>query len=251
VPPTPPPAPGTVSLDLGPVLGELRSLRVEVEQMRAAVATSPAEQGGTLVTGRELAASIEALGSALGNGMATLLTEHRNLLARDVDAAADRILEELAQRLRAGGSQTADAVEERLRLVTAKALGDLSEQVHLRLDQLQADVSGLRAVMLELPDQTAVSERLDHVVESVGTVRSLTTEIAALRRRISVRGEARGDGELSDAQLDDLADRVADRLRTGAAGPSAGGPVVVDDEPAEEAQPRHAAPAHRPARRRS
>ena len=210
---------GALPVDLGPVLSQLRDLRGELGELRAALVTGAAERDSTLVTGPELASTIEALGATLGSGMATLLTEHRNLLARDIDAAADRILEELAQRLRTSGAQTVDALEERIRQVTGKAMGDLAEQLDLRLDQLQTDVTGLRAVMLELPDQTAVLERLDQVLEGLGSTRSLTSELSALRRRISVRGE-RGDAvELSADQLDALADRIAERL--GGSSPSA------------------------------
>jgi hypothetical protein len=247
-----PPAP---SVDLGAVSALLGQLRSEVAQIRTALAAGAADRDGTLVTGGELAVTIEALGNTLGNGMATLLTEHRNLLARDLDAAADRILEELGQRLRTSTTQTVDGVEERLRQVTSKAVGDLSEQLDLRLDQLQTDVAGLRAVMLELPDQTAVAERLDQLVEAVGSARNrdttrvspalgtaversvtaalepLATELASLRRRITLR--TKGDGvELSDAQLEALADRVAARL-AGTAAPSAGRsalPVADEDD---------------------
>jgi hypothetical protein len=240
----------------------LGQLRAEVGQVRTALAAGAADRDTSLVTGAELATTIEALGTTLGNGMATLLTEHRNLLARDLDAAAERILEELGQRLRTSTTQTVDAVEERLRQVTSKALGDLSEQLDLRLDQLQTDVAGLRAVMLEIPDQTAVTERLDQIVDAVGSARnrdtnritpamtaalersvasalepleSLTEEMQALRRRITLRtGTKAGAVDLSDAQLEALADRVAARL-AGTAVPSATASararaVPVDDE---------------------
>ncbi len=262
-PPAPPiAAPPPAADDLGPVTALLGQLRAEVGQVRTALAAGAADRDTSLVTGAELAATIEALGTTLGNGMATLLTEHRNLLARDLDAAAERILEELGQRLRTSTTQTVDAVEERLRQVTSKALGDLSEQLDLRLDQLQTDVAGLRAVMLEIPDQTAVTERLDQIVDAVGSARnrdtnritpamtaalersvasalepleSLTEEMQALRRRITLRtGTKAGAVDLSDAQLEALADRMAARL-AGTAVPSATASararaVPVDDE---------------------
>ena len=254
-PPRPSPALGAPSAaaDLGAVTGLLGQLRAEVAQVRAALDAGAADRQATLVTGAELAATIEALGNTLGSGMATLLTEHRNLLARDLDAAADRILEELGQRLRATTGQTVDGVEERLRQVTSKALGDLGEQLDLRLDQLQTDVAGLRAVMLELPDQTAVAERIDHLVESVGSrprdtgrvtpavaaaversvgsaLEPLTAELASLRRRISLRTEGGGAVELSDAQLEVLADRVAARLAGEAPPPARGGVPLLDED---------------------
>ncbi|HJR25659.1 MAG TPA: hypothetical protein VJ804_09310, partial [Acidimicrobiales bacterium] len=272
--PPPPPPPGT---DLGPLTALLGDLRGELSQLRGALEASGASRDDSLVTGDELASTIEALGTTLGSGIAALLTEHRNLLARDVEGAAVRILEEVSQRLRATGSQVVDGVEERVRHVNAKSLGDVVEQVDLRLDQIQADVTGLRAVMLEIPDQTALAERLDQLAESVGSGRgrdtgrltpamaaaiersvgnaldrvradleerlegiggggrgelpdadaleTLTTEMAALRRRISLRTDARGEAvELSDRQLDDLADRIVARMggdTAPAAGPEA------------------------------
>jgi hypothetical protein len=181
--------------DVATLLSELRS---DVAALRAELAAERDKADPTLVTGAELAASIEALGTTLGTGLASLLTEHRSLLARDVEGAAARILEELGERLRASGTLTIDAVEERVRHISAKGLGDLSEQLDLRLDQLEADVSGLRAVMLEIPDQTQVVDRLDHLADSIGPARSddsdalaaLTREITALRRRIALRPDA-------------------------------------------------------------
>ena len=48
---------------------------------------------------------------------------------------------------------------------------EVGEQLELRLEKLQGDVTGLRAVMLEIPDQTAVTERLDALAESVTATR--------------------------------------------------------------------------------
>jgi hypothetical protein len=152
------------------------------------------------ITGAELAASIDALGTTLGTGLAALLTEHRSLLARDIDAATDRILDEVGQRLRTTGTQTVDSLEERARHVTAKAIGDLSASVELRLDQLEADLSGLRAVMLEIPDQTQVLDRLDQLADAsggsdatAGRLDALAREMAALRRRIALRPDLMTD----------------------------------------------------------
>jgi hypothetical protein len=207
-----------------------------VASLRAELAAEREKADGTMVTGAELAASIDALGTTLGTGLAALLTEHRNLLARDLEGAADRILEELGQRLRASGTLTVDAVEERVRHISAKGLGDLAEQLDLRLDQLGSDVSGLRAVMLEIPDQTQVVDRLDHLADSIGPSRArdtqrlspamaaaveravtdavgrgpdsdalaaLTKEITALRRRIALRPDAVPEPAVSDP-ADDL-----------------------------------------------
>ncbi len=211
-----------------------------------------------------------------------------------------RILEELNQRLRVSGNQVVDGVEERVRHVNAKSLGDVVEQLDLRLDQIQADVTGLRAVMLEIPDQTAVVERLDKLAESVGpgsrgrettrltpamssaidravagplerleellddrlpdglggmsgedraalpdaaTLEALTAEMLQLRRRITLRTDARGEAvELSDRQLDDLADRIVARM--------AGQDRDLDDEPDPEVPvPRRARKTAAPSRR--
>lgn len=168
-----PPASAGPSADLGPIAEQLAALQAQVSALQAAVMAPPASDSDAgLVTGVELAAAIEGLGTALGGGMATLLTEHRNLLARDVSSAADRILEEVGVRLRTATTQTVENVEERSRHVVSRALGDLSEQVDLRLDKLQADVSGLRAVMLEIPDQSAVTDRLDQLAEAVTASRT-------------------------------------------------------------------------------
>jgi hypothetical protein len=169
LPPTAKPgeASAPAAQDLPTLVAELTT---EVAALRAEVSTRDADRSASHVTGAELAASIEALGNTLGSGLAALLTEHRNLLARDLDSAADRILEEVGQRLRTSSGQTVDAVEDRVRSLTAKALNDLGEQLDLRLDQVQSDVSGLRAVMLEIPDQTVVVGRLDQLAESVGSI---------------------------------------------------------------------------------
>jgi hypothetical protein len=284
-----PPAPPGPGVDLSPLTSLLSDLRGELGQLRAALEASATAGDGSVVTGAELASTIEALGGMLGSGIAALLTEHRNLLARDIEGAAVRILEEVSQRLRTSGNQVVDGVEERVRHVNAKSLGDVVEQLDLRLDQIQADVTGLRAVMLEIPDQTAVVERLDQLAESTGsrgretarltpamsaaieravngplerleallddripeaglssddraalpdadTLEALTAEMLQLRRRITLRNDAHGDAvELSDRQLDDLADRIAARMAGGA-------------PPAEQAAKR---PAKRTAKRRT
>jgi hypothetical protein len=164
-PPTSPPLGSPAVVDLAPVTEQLSALQEQLTALQASVATPVPDS--SLVTGPELAAAIENLGATLGGGMATLLTEHRNLLARDVGAAADRILEEVTTRLRAATTQTVDQVEERLRHLVSRATTELGEQLDLRLDKLQADVTGLRAVMLEIPDQTAVTDRLDQLAETV------------------------------------------------------------------------------------
>jgi hypothetical protein len=270
-PPPPPPPPGA---DLGPLQGLLGDLRGELGQLRSALEASAGSRDESLVTGAELAATLESLGTTLGSGIASLLTEHRSLLARDVEGAAVRILEEVSQRLRASGALIVDGVEERVRHVNVKSLGDVVDQLDLRLDQLQADVTGLRAVMLEIPDQTAVAERLDQMSESLGgrrdtgrltpavasaiersvanalqrvradleerldgmsgggggvdadTLEAFTTEMTALRRRISLRTDARGEAiELSDQQLDELADRIVARMSGSDDGPDPDMPV--------------------------
>jgi hypothetical protein len=189
------------------VVAAVAELKTGVAAMRDELHTREAARDATLVTGTELAASIDALGTTLGTGLAALLTEHRSLLARDLDAATDRILDEVGERLRATGAQTVESVEERARHVTAKAVGDLSAALELRLDQLEADLSGLRAVMLEIPDQTQVLDRLEQLGDSMGSgdgarpgrgggggddahlerLDALAKEMAALRRRIALR----------------------------------------------------------------
>ena len=186
---TPPAAPAEAGADVAGVLAELRADVAGLRRELAAVAAQAGRHDTTLVTGGELAASIDALGTTLGTGLAALLTEHRNLLARDLEAAADRILEELGQRLRTASTQTADGVEERVRHISAKGFGDLSAQLDLRLDQVEADVSGLRAVMLEIPDQTTIVERLDQLVGSAGP-----------RRRTPLRPGASVDAEWEDEE---------------------------------------------------
>jgi hypothetical protein len=161
--------PGAAEVDLAPVLEQLAALQAQVAELQEAVAASA--PGVEAVSGAELAASIEALGNALGGGMATLLTEHRNLLARDIEQASDRILDEVGVRLRAASTTTVDGIEERVRALVARSLGELAEQVDLRLDKVQGDVAGLRAVMLDLPDQTAVTDRLDELAETLANAK--------------------------------------------------------------------------------
>lgn len=229
-----PPAAGSGSLDAAALAQQITALQAQVTALHAAVAAPPATDT-SLVTGAELAASIEALGTVLGGGMATLLTEHRNLLARDVSSAADHILEELGVRLRAATTQNVDGTEERTRHVVTRALGEHSEQVDLRLDKLQSDVSGLRAVMLEIPDQAAVTDRLDQLSESLATTRpkdgsgrmspavasaiekSVTGPLEQLEASVhSIVDVVR---ELLDERLpEDLADTIAGAVGSGGSG---------------------------------
>ena len=297
-PPRRPPAPTSV-----PLTSLLRDLRGELGQLRAALEASAPPRTTPSSPAPSWRPASRPSAATLGSGIASLLTEHRNLLARDIEGAAVRILEEVSQRLRVSGNQVVDGVEERVRHVNAKSLGDVVEQLDLRLDQIQADVTGLRAVMLEIPDQTAVVERLDQLAESrrprvagpgddpshprherrhragrrrppraargaarraaarwprrdvrggrrrppdAAALEALTTEMLQLRRRITLRTDARGEAvELSDRQLDDLADRIVARM--------AGQDRDLDDEPDPEVPvPRRARKsAARPPSRRS
>lgn len=289
-------APAASPNDSEPVAGLMAELRAELSHLRESLAEVGPE--ASLVTGAELAATIQTLGTTLGTGMASLLSDHRALLARDLDAASHRILDELGQRLRVSGTQTVDTVEERLRHVSTKATTDLSEQLELRLDQIQAEMTGLRAVMLEIPDQAVLSARLDELgaafarlgrqsspgsiagaIEQIETaiagageavralieerlpeglpapvgigesidgrshtsdlsdtsaIVTLTNEMTALRRRIALRSEDRAGDQpgLSDAQLDQLADRVAARLRLLVTQPPISAPKVNTAPPA-------------------
>jgi hypothetical protein len=207
------------------VVAAVAELKAEVAGLRGQLQDRDSSRDATLVTGAELAESIDALGTTLGTGLAALLTEHRSLLARDLDAATDRILDEVNQRLRASSTQTVENVEERSRHVTAKAVGDLSSALELRLDQLEADLSGLRAVMLEIPDQTQLVERLDQLSDAVGSGRgrdassggpalsaalerameehgerleALAQEMTSLRRRIALRPDLTTDAGAGD-----------------------------------------------------
>jgi hypothetical protein len=219
-----PPAPGA---DLTPVLSQLTALQAQVTALQAAVA-EPQTLDAALVTGEELTAAIEGLGTALGGGMATLLTEHRNLLARDVTQTADRILEELGVRLRAATAQTVDAVEERVRHVVAKALNEMSEQFELRLDKVQGDVAGLRAVMLDLPDQSAITDRLDQLSDAVAETAKARTDgrsgpaVAAAIER-SVSGPLERVEEELHAIVDVVRELLDERLPEDLAGAVVGG----------------------------
>lgn len=225
-------APEAPPVDLTPILEQLAGLQSQVAALQAATA-APVDTSDAL-TGVELAAAIEGLGAALGGGMATLLTEHRNLLARDLTQSADRILEELGVRLRTATTQTVDSVEERIRHVVTRALADVGEQLELRLDKIQGDITGLRAVMLEIPDQTAVTERLDALAETVAANRNradgrtspavtaaIERSVAAPLGRIEERVQAVVDvvRELLDERLpEDLADAVATAVTAGGEG---------------------------------
>jgi hypothetical protein len=196
--------PATVN-ELVAIVGDLKA---EVASLREELTARVAEQAGSLVTGPELAASIEALGNTLGGGLAALLTEHRNLLARDLDAAAERILEEVSQRLRASTGQTVDGVEDRVRSLLAKQLTELGEQLDLRLDGVQSDVTGLRAVMLEIPDQTVVLSRLDGLADTIS---------AAARTRESQRVSPAMAGAIERAvagPLERMEDSIASLTET-------------------------------------
>jgi hypothetical protein len=263
----------------------LSELREEFSQLRDALtAARSVDRGtddGTIVSGAELATVIENLGVSLGNGMATLLSDHRALLARDIEAGSDRVLEDVGRRLRTASNQIIDGVEAKVRHVTAQNQAGLADQLDARLDQLQADIVGRRAVVLEIPDQTEVTARLDNIADGLAEMNAerardlvssrvspglmsaleetlaapmerieetvggatqqlmeaveaqrlanigeidgervapdsegmakLTKEVVALRRRIGLRAEA--PVELTDAQLDAIAERVVAKLQ--------------------------------------
>jgi hypothetical protein len=215
LPPLDPPAPPAAApiATTGPVPDLLRELRAELAGLREALAAAkPDDASSSLVSGTELAATIEVLGTTLGTGMASLLSDHRSLLARDVEAAADRILEELGQRLRASGTQTVDAVEERVRHVSGKGMTDLSEQLELRLDQIQAEVTGLRAVMLEIPDQTVVTSRLDHLAEAVAAARSRESTRVSPAVTAAIEKTLSGPIEQLEAAIAGIGDAVRELL---------------------------------------
>lgn len=187
--------------------GLLAELRTEFGQLREALTGAASEQSTSergIVSGTELAAVIEGLGVSLGNGMATLLSDHRALLARDIEAGADRVLEEVGRRLRTTTNQIIDGVEAKVRHINAQSQASLADQLDTRLDQLQNDLSGLRAVMLELPDQSDVSTRLDAILDGV-------TELTAEQAREAVSTRV-APGLL--AALDELVTPAMDRLET-------------------------------------
>jgi hypothetical protein len=266
---------------LGNVLDELREEFSQLRDALAAARSTGPSDGNTIVSGAELAAVIEGLGVSLGNGMATLLSDHRALLARDIEAGADRVLEDMGRRLRTATNQTVDGVEAKVRHLTSQNQAVVADQIDARIDQLQSDLSGVRAVMLDLPDHTELITRLDMIAdglaettaermrESVSTkvppavlsaledaitepmarleqmvgaateqlaaasearrtatsgtldgdtleadadgMARLTQEVVALRRRIGLRADA-PPVELSEEQLDAIADRVVARL---------------------------------------
>jgi hypothetical protein len=301
--PNPPPA-APADPPLVALLGELRE---EFGQLRDALtaarsAERPTNEDGTIVSGAELATVIENLGVSLGNGMATLLSDHRALLARDIEAGSDRVLEDVGRRLRTTANQVIDGVEAKVRHVTAQSQAGLADQLDSKLDQLQADIVGLRAVVLEIPDQTEVTARLDNIADGLAELNAehardlvssrvspglmsaleetlaapmerieetvtgatqqlmesveaqrlanigeidgeriapdsegmakLTKEVVALRRRIGLRAEA--PVELTDAQLDAIAERVVAKLQAKA-------PATVQAKPA--ARPAAKTPA--------
>ncbi|MDQ2650514.1 MAG: hypothetical protein M3Z03_13310, partial [Actinomycetota bacterium] len=300
--PTPPAPPAEP-----PVAALLDELREEFAQLRDALASARTAErpsdDGAIVSAAELAQVIENLGISLGNGMATLLSDHRALLARDIEAGADRVLEDVGRRLRTTAHQVIDGVEAKVRHLTAQANAALADQIDARLDQLQADVVGLRAVVLEIPDQAEVTARLDNIADGLAEMNAerardlvstrvspglmaaleetlaapmerieeavtgtteellaaveaqrqaaigeidgervvpdaegmakLTKEVVALRRRIGLRAET--PVELTDEQLDAIADRVAAKLR--------GQAPAADDAPAEAAPRRTSTPS--------
>jgi hypothetical protein len=175
-----PPAPGA---DLTPVLSQLTALQAQVTALQAAVA-EPQTLDAALVTGEELTAAIEGLGTALG--------------------------------------------EERVRHVVAKALNEMSEQFELRLDKVQGDVAGLRAVMLDLPDQSAITDRLDQLSDAVAETakarpdgRSGPAVAAAIER--SVSGPLERVEEELHAIVDVVRELLDERLPEDLAGAVVGG----------------------------
>jgi hypothetical protein len=230
-----------------PVVAALEALTSDVQSqlalLRASIADAAKPSDASLVSGAELATTIETLGNTLGTGIASLLSDHRALLARDVEAAADRILEEVGQRLRTATTQIVDGVEERIRHITAKGLSGLGEQLELRLDQLQSDVTGLRAVMLEIPDQTSVTSRLDKLTEAVGGGRREQHRLSPALSAGIERAVAGPIGRLETAlgavieTVQELEERVGDggSVSVGFAGGPLSDPGAIEDLIAEMA----------------
>jgi hypothetical protein len=225
LPTTAPPAADVAPPDLSPLLERLEALQTQVSALQEAPAKDDAA-----ISGEELTATIEALGNALGGGMATLLTEHRNLLARDVSQAADRILDEVGVRLRSSTTAAIEGVEERVRALVARSVGELVEQVDLRLDKVQADVAGLRAVMLDLPDQSGITDRIDELAESVANAKSSNRVTPAMSN--AIEKAMAGPIEQIEANVHTVVDVVRElldeRLPGGMPISAEGGPAMPD-----------------------
>lgn len=136
-------------------------------------------------------------------------------IRRALVEAHDRLADRMLQRLRAMRDDIdADLAELRSEMSALRhSIDDAGDRVPIRqmrtsLEELRADVAALRRVGLPEVDADALAAG-GRVAEELAALRN---EIAALRRRISLRAVAESPG-LSDEQLHLLAELVAERMR--------------------------------------
>ena len=162
---------------------------------------------------------------------------------RTLIEAYDRLGDRVLERMRALREDIdADLTSVRSELATLRqAVDDVGDRVQLRqlratIDELRGDVSGLRRAVIEWPELEQVSSDIaglrsdmSAVLEAarssapgeslslaalaplVEEIAELRGEVTALRRRITLRGEGAALA-VDDAQLDRLADQIAERM---------------------------------------
>ncbi len=163
--------------------------------------------------------------------------------ARSLIEAYDRLGDRVLERMRALREDVdADLAAVRSELAGLRqAVDDVGDRVQLRqlratIDELRGDVTGLRRAVLEWPELEQVSSdvaglrsdmsalleasrdaaapdegvSLGALAPLVEEVAALRGELASLRRRIALRVE--GTAPVGDAQLELLADQVAERM---------------------------------------
>lgn len=209
------------------LLERLRELRVDIDADLAALRSEVAglrhavDDVGDRVQLRQLRASVEELRSDVTSLRRVVLewpelervSDDVSSLRADVAALVEQGAErEVADVDPAGATALADItdrLEELRMLVTAPEAPAVAPVVELPAE-LRAELAELRAAVdaLRRPDAPPVAALAPLLTEVV----ELRNEVVALRRRISLRVGSDPTPVLDDAQLDDLARRIADQF---------------------------------------
>jgi hypothetical protein len=180
----------------------------------------PEVHAGELVAGAQVGRPGTSLIDAYDR-LGDRVLERMRALREDVDADLSAVRSELAS-LR----QAVDDVGDRVQL----------RQLRATIDELRADVAGLRRAVLEWPELEQVSSDIGGLRGDMSTilevlrtggappavdlpalaplveeVASLRSEVSALRRRIALRADMQAGGA-DEAELDRLAAQVAERI---------------------------------------
>jgi hypothetical protein len=197
----------------------------------------------------EIEGRVSALGPMLQEELEAVRTEAVAGVGATEEALAERLVAletGVLERLDAALAEQLDGLDALLHERLVATVGELAAGLDGRLDDLAAataavetgvgeQLSAVTTALAELQEVQAGAAGDDDGAEVAAALASISEEVQALRRRITLRADGGDDGAaLSDGQLDALADRIAARLRRAEAD--------ADDGPDETMPvPRHAA----------